>query len=349
MPAERGLTVGRFLPLHQGHALLLRAAAAHCAELVVLIGTTASDPYSYAQRERWITELLQPQVLESGVRLLIYPDPDLIPSFAAVAKDQEGTITDQRYWRRWLKQNAAHLNGVERVYTSDPYGAELSRRLGARWFPVDPGRKAVPISGSQIRAEPRRYFEFVCDVAKPEVGLTVAVLGAESTGKSTLVQTLARHYGTRFAPEWGRTISEAHPILSYDDFTDIVTMQRRLIAGAQCAGSGLCFTDTEAITTALFAPLYLQREHDHAWAEARDQAFDLYLVLAPSVPWVDDGTRILDDSSRQRFHDATIAALERLQKPYQVIDAGTFPERLAAARQAIDRLLRDTGWSSTPT
>lgn len=341
MPAERGLTLGRFLPLHEGHALLLRAAVAHSAVLTVLIGTTAEDPYSYEQRRQWIRALLQPELERFGTRLEIHPDPDIDPPFATVAKDEQGTVADERYWARWLEQNARHCQGVDHVFTSDAYGAELARRIGARWFPVDPEREAVPVAATDIRADVLDHFDLVCDVAKPEVGLTVAVLGAESTGKSTLVQTLARHYGTRYAPEWGRILSEAQPVLGYDDFTAIVTMQSHLIACAQRLGSGLCFTDTEAITTALFAPVYLDREHAYAWSQAREQHFALYLVLAPSVPWVDDGTRILDQAQRQRFHEEILAALERLAKPYLVIDAPDFPRRVAAAQRAVDRLLRE--------
>ena len=126
-------------------------------------------------------------------------------------------------------------------------------------------------------------FHAVCDVAKPDVAITVAVLGAESTGKSTLVKRLADLYQTRYAPEWGRIISEAHSELTGSDFDAIVTMQDELITTAQRLGNGLCFVDTEAITTALFAPIYLGREHEASWQKAKQQQFDLYLVLVRAM------------------------------------------------------------------
>ncbi|MEL7025066.1 MAG: AAA family ATPase [Pseudomonadota bacterium] len=336
MLAKRGLTLGKFLPLHEGHALLLRSAAKHCHELTVLVGVASNDLYSFEQRERWILDLLEPVTTQTGTRVHVVRDPDPDP---LVEKDAEGTVTDERYWTQWLEQNQSHLANIDLVFTSDRYGREIARRIGARWFPVDPDREVVAISGSQIRALMHQNFHAVCDVAKPDVAITVAVLGAESTGKSTLVKRLADLYQTRYAPEWGRIISEAHSELTVSDFDAIVTMQDELITTAQRLGNGLCFVDTEAITTALFAPIYLGREHEASWQKAKQQQFDLYLVLDPSVPWIDDGTRVLDSPERFAFHESLIAALERLQKPYTLISGDSYDARERMARSEIDALL----------
>ncbi|MEL7313268.1 MAG: AAA family ATPase, partial [Pseudomonadota bacterium] len=316
MRARRGLTLGKFLPLHDGHALLLRCAAKHCQELTVLVGITPNDPYSFEQRERWIHDLLGPVTAETNTHVRVVPDPDPDPF---VEKDAESTVTDERYWTQWLEQNQSSLSNTNLVFTSDRYGQEIARRIGARWFPVDPDREVVAISASQIRKEPLSHFHLINDAAKPDVAVTVAIVGAESTGKSTLVKHLASHYRTCYAPEWGRIVSEAHPELVTKDFDDILTMQDELIATAERTSSGLCFVDTEAITTALFAPIYLGEEHSASWQKAEQQQFDLYLVLDPSVPWVDDGTRVLDSPKRRAFHESLIAALDRLQKPYTLI------------------------------
>ncbi|MEM8982366.1 MAG: AAA family ATPase [Pseudomonadota bacterium] len=334
MSTSRGITLGKFLPLHDGHALLLRAAAMHCDELIVLVGVTPDDPYSFEQREQWINSVLNAQSQRRAtVRIVSDPDPD-----PAVAKDAAGTVTDAGYWDRWLHQNATALADVEFVFTSDVYGAEIARRIGARWFPVDPGREVVPVAARQIRGDTHRYFGFVSDAAKPDVAMTVAVVGAESTGKSTLVKALADHYQTSYAPEWGRIISEAHPDLTARDFDHIVSMQTELIHTAQRSSNGLCFTDTEAITTALFAPVYLGDEHAASWQCARAQNFALYLVLDPAVPWINDGTRVLDTAQRLRFHTDLVAALQRLNKPYQIIAGDSYAKRASGAIAAIDAM-----------
>ncbi|MEM9744181.1 MAG: AAA family ATPase [Pseudomonadota bacterium] len=337
MSLSRGLTLGKFSPLHEGHALLLHAAAAHCTELTVLIGVTSEDPYSFEQRRRWVLDLMAGVSRDSHAVVHVVRDSIADSGFA---KDPLGTITNERFWRQWLDQNKPHLEGIDQVFTSDRYGEAIARRIGARWFPVDPDRSVVPISASRIRADLRSNFHYVCDVAKPDVAVTVAVVGAESTGKSVLVKALAEHYGTRFAPEWGRTISEAHEALNASDFDAILTMQDQLIRAAQLGSNGLCFTDTEAITTALFAPIYLGEDHAAAWRRAQTQRFPLYLLLDPEVPWVDDGTRILDQSARLAFHRSLVDALERFKRNYLVVSGRSFEERTRAAQSAVDAFLR---------
>lgn len=338
--SSHGLTLGKFLPLHQGHALLLRAAAIHCDVLTVLVGVTSEDPYSFETRARWIRTVLSGIPASAKLQLQILEDPDPDPQ---VTKDESGTATDEHYWQQWLGQNAAVLEQIDTVFTSDRYGAEIARRTGTRWFPIDPDREVIPVSARQIRADHSATFEFVSDVAKPDVAVTVAVVGAESTGKSTLVKRLAQDYGTRYAPEWGRIISEAHAQLSVADFDAILTMQDELIRTAQRTGNGLCFTDTEAITTALFAPIYLGKSHEPAWRCAEAQDFALYLVLDPTVPWIDDGTRVLDDAERLSFHESLIKALTRLGKPFEIIAGDSYSARLDTARRAVDRVLAAWG------
>ena len=41
------------------------------------------------------------------------------------------------------------------------------------------------------------------------IPLRVCVVGAESTGKTTLCERLAKHYGGDYVPEYGRTYTEA--------------------------------------------------------------------------------------------------------------------------------------------
>lgn len=337
MSTKRGLTLGKFLPLHRGHELLLNVAAAHCDILTVLIGIAPDDPYSFDQRQRWIRETFDAFADKRATQLQVINDPDPDPF---VAKDHRGTVTDEHYWSQWLGQNSAHLEAADVIFTSDHYGGEIAKRTASTWFPVDPERAVVPVSGSDVRANPLENFSFLSAAAKPDVGLTVAILGAESTGKSTLVQAVAKHFECTYAPEWGRTISEVKPVLDDEDFDAIVEVQARLLRAAQVGGNGLCLADTEAITTALFAPIYLGHEHAASWRAAREQRFDLYVVLAPTVPWINDGTRILDNSARDEFHASILAALDRLGFAYQVIDASDYDQRIATVIKIVRALRR---------
>jgi nicotinamide riboside kinase len=62
---------------------------------------------------------------------------------------------------------------------------------------------------------------------------------------------------------------------------------------------------------------------------------DLYLLLQPDLPWVDDGTRFFNqESDRHRFAAIVEQVLVDAGVPFVRI-AGQGPERLAAARAAM--------------
>ncbi len=69
---------------------------------------------------------------------------------------------------------------------------------------VDPKRTFMSISGAQIRENPFRYWEYIPTEVKPFFVRTVAILGGESSGKSTLVNKLANIFNTTSAWEYGR-------------------------------------------------------------------------------------------------------------------------------------------------
>ena len=336
MPRQRGLTLGKFLPLHKGHELLLETALNHCDELRVLIGVTPDDSISFDIRRQWIEEFTNSLIRGGTKTVEVHADPESDPF---VAKDAQGTVIDEAYWQRWIEQNQHHLAVTHLVFTSDRYGAEIARRTGTRWFPVDPDRDLFPVSATKIRADLAANFHHLSDVARPYLGLTIAIVGAESTGKSVLAKRLAKEFNTTCAPEWGRIISEAKPDLDEADFSDIVHMQSALIRKAQINGNGLSFTDTEAITTALFAPIYLRQSHPLAELTSRNQRLDLYILLAPTVAHIQDGTRVLDEAGRQCFHDQLVERLKSLDRNFVIVDPDGYEARYELARHAVQELL----------
>src|SRR5688572_10126908 len=54
---KRGLVIGKFLPLHEGHVALIRFAAEHCDELIVSMSVTPRDPIEPALRLSWINAI----------------------------------------------------------------------------------------------------------------------------------------------------------------------------------------------------------------------------------------------------------------------------------------------------
>lgn len=83
------------------------------------------------------------------------------------------------------------------IYTSEEADApQYMEHLGIETVLVDPKRTFMSISGAQIRENPFRYWEYIPTEVKPFFVRTVAILGGESSGKSTGKQTCQylQHY-----------------------------------------------------------------------------------------------------------------------------------------------------------
>lgn len=113
------------------------------------------------------------------------------------------------------------------IYTSEEADApQYMEHLGIDTVLVDPKRTFMSISGAQIRENPFRYWEYIPTEVKPFFVRTVAILGGESSGKSTLVNKLANIFNTTSAWEYGRDYVFSHLggdeiALQYSDYDKI--------------------------------------------------------------------------------------------------------------------------------
>lgn len=169
--------------------------------------------------------------------------------------------------------------------------------------------------------------------------LRVLLVGAESTGKTTLARGLAAAYGTLWNPEYGRPYTEigrdpAAPWTS-DEFTSIARLQCWYEDFLAAYANRVLFCDTDAFTTSLFHQAYLG-EPTHAFDELLDRPYALTIVCGTDVPWAHDGIREFDEL-RAWMHDRYVEHA-RATGPSLVVE-GPPDVRLAAAREAVDRLL----------
>jgi len=192
------------------------------------------------------------------------------------------------------------------------------------------GSAAVAVKGSQIP-----YSERVAEHLK-----RVCLLGAESTGKTTLARALAEAYGTVWNPEYGRPYTE----LGRDPEAPWTSAEFTHIARIQCwyedclAGSAraVLFCDTDAFTTALFHEVYLG-EPTHAFDELVVRRYDQFLVCGLDVPWRHDGIREFEEQ-RLWMHERYLERARTSGKPWLLLE-GSLQERVRAGGLAVDRLL----------
>lgn len=135
----------------------------------------------------------------------------------------------------------------------------------------------------------------------PPAVARIAVFGAESTGKSSLAERLAAHFGEPWAPEHVRRFWDEHAGRIVAE--DLDAIARGQIAGEEAAAARarrVVFCDTELLTNVLWADLLFPGRCP-PWvrteAEARSRRYALYLLCDTDVPFAPDPQRCFPDEA----------------------------------------------------
>lgn len=179
----------------------------------------------------------------------------------------------------------------------------------------------------------------------PARGFVIALLGAESTGKTSLSHALAERlareghdavvvaeYLREFCDRHGRTPRQ-------EEQGAIADTQSARIATA-AASHEIVVADTTALMIAVYSDqvfgdtsLYTQAQAAHA------QGCDLTLLTALDLPWQADGLQRDGPQVREPVDAKVRGALGRVGLPFSVV-FGHGPERVAAALDGVRRALR---------
>lgn len=320
---RRGLALGKYAPFHRGHQLVIETALAEMDEVVVLIYDAPDvTDIPLPVRARWLREL--------------YPALQVIEAWEGPT--QVGYTDDiMRAHERYIIDTLG-ISGITHFYSSEPYGDHISRALGAVDRQVDPTRIKVPISASRIRPHPFRYRDYLDPLVYRDLITNVAVLGAPSTGKTTLCERLAQQFHTLWMPEYGREYWAQHQInrrLTPEQLVDIAEGHLAREEALLLQADRYLFTDTNALTTAQFARHYHGAIPPQLAALA-DQAatrYDLTLVCAADIPYEDTWDRS-GDMQRRAFQQQIIADLKQREIPFTLLQ-GTVEARAAQVAEIL--------------
>jgi cytidyltransferase-like protein len=144
-PKSIGLIVGKFAPLHKGHQFLIESALEQVDRLLILVydcPETTNIPLQ--TRAEWIRRL--------------YPRVKVIEGFGAPQEHGDNPAITQKNLK-FVKRSLPCT--VNYVFSSEWYGEILARELGAENVLVDQGRVQIPVSGSKIRKDPKKFKKFL--------------------------------------------------------------------------------------------------------------------------------------------------------------------------------------------
>jgi HTH-type transcriptional repressor of NAD biosynthesis genes len=325
---QSGLVVGKFYPLHHGHQFVIQSALASCDHVWVVMTEQAHESISGPVRLDWIKKLY-PQVTAV---LLPKSTPNL---------PEECQSLDAFYavWQTLIIEHCGLM--PEAMFTSEDYGDECQRFWNTKHVCVDKARALFPVSGTAIRNDPFENWRYLDPVVQASFIKTVCLYGPESTGKSTLGEKLARHYGTVCQPEWAREYLGARHC-EYEDMAIIAEGHFSQRAEFKKRANKVMFVDTDTLITRTFSQHYYGKcppRVDQIVHHPENQN-DLYLFTSIDVPWVADTSRDLGAPEiRMNIQAKLQSALREHESLYVMIEYNDWESRFTQAVSAVDRFI----------
>jgi HTH-type transcriptional regulator, transcriptional repressor of NAD biosynthesis genes len=339
---ELGLVVGKFSPLHLGHEWLIDQAALQCDRLLILSYANPDfDRCAMPVRQRWLRARFPRH------ETLVIDDAWLRRACAnrgltgrSLPANDASDETQQQFLG-WLLKEVLQ-RAPDAMFCSETYGsacaevltAVLGRDLTAVVLDLD--RNHVPVSATQIRRGPHQQRHWMSlDVAAAFVH-RIALLGAESSGKTTLAAALADHFKTTWVPEYGRELWEQQSgLLSEADLTKIGHEQiRREEAALRCANQYL-FCDTSPLTTAGYGNWMFGRVSAEL-ALLATRPYHAVVLCRPDFPFVQDGTR-REEAFRTQQHAWYQQQIANSMAP-ALEAAGSVPQRISQVAKWLSQL-----------
>lgn len=174
----------------------------------------------------------------------------------------------------------------------------------------------------------------------------IAIIGPESTGKTTLATELARHYDSVMVPEFARSYLERQgPAYAYEDLRKIAEGQlvledEMLFSLSDKGNNKAVFLDTELTVIRVWSEVVFGRCDNFILSAIAARFYDHYLLTFPDISWEPDPLREYpDEKERMRhfnyYHDAVI----NQQVPFSII-RGQGEERMKEAVRAVSYLFQ---------
>jgi NadR type nicotinamide-nucleotide adenylyltransferase len=164
----------------------------------------------------------------------------------------------------------------------------------------------------------------------------IAVLGAESTGKSELCKNLAMHYATVFVPEYARLYFENNDITNYSiaDLEIIAQQQIELENTLIKQANTFLFCDTTLLTIKIWADLEFNKSVTCVETNLLKVNYDFYLIANNDVPWEPDALR-QNKFSRNLIFNLNLKFIKKINANYFIVK-GVGTERLNNTIHAIN-------------
>lgn len=336
--APRGLAIGKFWPPHNGHHAMVEHLARHCDRMLIVICATQTQVPTGLERSLWMQQ--------------IHPTAEVIvvDDFCSWHFPEPCPAECSQKWAARI--HALGVGPVDLVVTSESYGDRFAELLGARHVSFDPGRTLHDLSGTGVRSSLAKHWFDLHPVTRAGMHRRVVVLGAESTGTSTLSHDLAEALDLPQTPELGRTVSwalyavagsmdevqwgtsEFWSIVNAQIRTEVLALQTAVDRAPGALGPWLV-CDTDTLATVAWWERYLGTPAGPLLELAGSRLADLYIVTSPDGVAFDDSDPTRDGREvRLGMHERFLELVRESGRPY-LIATGDRADRVEVSRTAL--------------
>lgn len=331
-----GLVVGKFSPLHIGHQFLIDTALSQCDRVIIISYSKPTFIHCEVRnRQRWFSTLYP------GVDVAIFDDYDAIPHNddpADIHRDFCGNVCLNQFGTT-----------VDAVFSSEDYGDGFAVHLSAMFGKkvdhvcVDIDRTIFAISGTKARINIKESRHMVSEVVYTGYKPRVAILGGESTGKTTLAKDIGVFMYAPVVEEYGRWLYDQRKgHLSYEDLL-LIGQNQLLLEDLACKTdmaevSGVIICDTTPLTTMWYSQQMFGQVDPKLERMARIN-YDAVILCDTDFPFVQDGTR-RDEAFRQAGNDWYCRQFEQRNIPYTTV-SGDMSSRKTQAIAIVEQMKKD--------
>lgn len=313
---KKGVVIGKFMPLHNGHVYMLDFARNFCDELTILVDNLEGQTIDPETRADIVRKTFpQANVTVKALPNRMPQDPSEHPDFWQIWKDGIESNLD-------CKPNY--------ILGAMDYIKDLAKVLDTDYMMIDKERTFVPVSATMIRNDPFANWGYIAPESRSLFTKRICIIGGESTGKTTLAKALAKVFDTTFVPEYARTVIEENEgRLDLSDYERIAYGQKALNDTLLPTANKVIFHDTDFLTTKIWSEKTHSASLPFLDELIRDNPFDLYLVTDNSVGWEKDDVRFYpEQEDRDWFLDRFLSELEGRSLPYLKLKGGSVQERV---------------------
>lgn len=312
-----GICFGGYCPLHQGHMdVIMRAKKENDICYVIVCGYD-NEPRGWEinlnldERYTLIYDFFRE---DEQIRVRKINDTEL-------GLDESMSAHNWEIWLNKVKEfikNDSLYDAEHTFYVAEPfYKKSIESTISAPWVDnvifID---KVNPVSGTQIRKNPIKYWNKITAPFKPYLCKNILILGTASEGKSTLVRDIAKYFDIPYAPEYGRDYMAADKItdkdLTYADFDAFLSGQLEYCdTERRKSKNGIFISDTDNTVTLMYAKAYVEDpdiylfEDDYRclyetakeYNDNYEYKWDHIFIFPPSKNFVDDGCRYMKQAS----------------------------------------------------